>query len=180
MSPAPLTLREVTEQYNRLRAEFSADPGVTLLSIAALQTHVVSGREASPSLTLSLDLGTQRVSEDFFHHQPPTPAELENAIMLVEDQLACMRSLRDEKSLLISDYSALRDIAVASGLNGPAPLRLTCDAVEQCFERLAMISQGRPAATDSLPKSAEFAATLLILREWMHHLQFDAITLLDI
>ena len=40
MSPAPLTLREVTEQYNRLRAEFSADPGVTLLSIAALQTHV--------------------------------------------------------------------------------------------------------------------------------------------
>ena len=180
MSQKPVTLRDVSEQYNRVRAEFSSESGVTLLCIAALQTHVVSGREVKPALALSLDLGVQRLSEDFFRHQPPTPAELENAIMLVEDQVARVRSLQDEKSLLISYYPALRDIAVASGLNGPAPLRLTCDAVEQCFERLAMISLGRPAAADSMPKSAEFAATLLILREWMHHLQFDAITLLDI
>lgn len=179
MSQKPLTIQDLSKQYHRLRVEFSAEPGITLLSIAALQTQVVSGHEAVPALSLSLDLGAQRVADAFFLHLPPTSAELENAIMQVEDQLVRVRSLQESRSLLIGHYPALQDIALAAGLRGPAPLRLTRDAVEQCFERLAMISLGRPAAADSMPKSAEFAATLLILREWMHHLQFDSITLLD-
>jgi hypothetical protein len=34
---------------------------------------------------------------------------------------------------------------------------------------------GRPAASTDLPNDKHFAATLLILRELMHHLQFGSI-----
>jgi hypothetical protein len=45
------------------------------------------------------------------------------------------------------------------------------------FDRMAAISMGRPAGQDTLPAGAAFRATLLILREFMHHLQFQSITL---
>jgi hypothetical protein len=35
---------------------------------------------------------------------------------------------------------------------------------------------GRPPASEGLPAGGAFAATLLILRELMHHLKFAAIT----
>lgn len=47
------------------------------------------------------------------------------------------------------------------------------------FQRLSAVSLGRPISLEGLPASADFAATLLILREFMHHLGFASITLKD-
>jgi hypothetical protein len=50
--------------------------------------------------------------------------------------------------------------------------------MERTFDRLAQVSLGRPASSEGLPASNSFSATLLILREFMHHLQFAGITVL--
>ena len=46
------------------------------------------------------------------------------------------------------------------------------DTVERLFDLLAALSQGRPASSAGIPDSPEFAARLLVLREFMHHLGF--------
>jgi hypothetical protein len=51
--------------------------------------------------------------------------------------------------------------------------------MEQVFGRLAAIISGRPANQDILPITNTFVATLLILREVMHHLGFMNITVLE-
>jgi hypothetical protein len=53
------------------------------------------------------------------------------------------------------------------------------ETVEQCFQQLAAASLGQPGAMQGLPAGREAAATLLILREFMHHLGHPAITVVD-
>lgn len=52
------------------------------------------------------------------------------------------------------------------------------EAVERLFDLLAAWSLGRPAVVSGIPTDAGFAATLLILREFMHHLHFACIQVL--
>lgn len=54
---------------------------------------------------------------------------------------------------------------------------LPVDRVERLFDLLAALSMGRPASSAGIPTDAGFAATLLILREFMHHLDFTSITI---
>ena len=46
---------------------------------------------------------------------------------------------------------------------------MTIETVEQWFQRLASASLGQPGALRGLPSGREAAATLLVLREFMHH-----------
>jgi len=48
--------------------------------------------------------------------------------------------------------------------------------LERTFNRLTAVSLGRPASREGIPAGVAFAATLLILRKFMHHLQFSSIT----
>jgi hypothetical protein len=41
------------------------------------------------------------------------------------------------------------------------------------------VVQGMPAAHEGLPANNRFATALLILREFMHHLQFSHVTVLE-
>ncbi len=69
-------------------------------------------------------------------------------------------------------------LGVTTLLSGVAPgawMELPRVAMEQTFERLAAVAEGRPVALEGLPETPEFAAALLILREFMHHLGFSAI-----
>ncbi|CAG9933314.1 protein of unknown function [Candidatus Nitrotoga arctica] len=110
-----------------------------------------------------------------FKHNPPTEAEMENAIMLVEDQLFRIRhSIVNGSTLSTTDVS-VRTIARIAGVPDQPNVTLSRDLVEQTFNRLVSIVQGRPASQGSIPTTAEFSATLLILREFMHHLNFASI-----
>ncbi|HTI95957.1 MAG TPA: hypothetical protein VL425_05530 [Rudaea sp.] len=106
---------------------------------------------------------------------PPHPADMENAIALIEDEL--MRLPRDLRHLHVSsDEPMLREIAHAAGLQ-ENDKRLDRDVVERVFERLAAVALGRPNAQERLPETPRFAAILLILREMMHHLDISSIRL---
>jgi hypothetical protein len=54
---------------------------------------------------------------------------------------------------------------------------LTLDEVEALFNRLISVSEGRPISQETLPTDARFFATMVILREFMHHLGFAAVSL---
>ena len=79
-------------------------------------------------------------------------------------------------SRLVTSDAAIREIARLAGLAPAAQIELPLDAMEQVFQRLTARSLGRPASQDDMPTDTAFAATLLILREFMQHLHFASIT----
>jgi hypothetical protein len=151
----------------------------TLLHIGAEQTVVTVGRQFDPATSLVLAIGSQKTARDHFKHLPPRPLEVENAIAAVEDEVTRAKAMIPPGSDLSTADAGVREIALHSGVVDAASMRLSIDALERTFDRFAAVSLGRPAAHEGLPDNAEFAATLLILREFMHHLQFAQITIFE-
>ena len=140
------------------------------------QTAVVAGTTPEPNAVLVLAIGSRRTATDFFKHTPPTPGELENAIMVVEDGVTRVRAITATAATLVTADAAIREIALVAGVSDQPELILTLDAVERTFEQLAAVTLGRPVSSAGIPANAAFAATLLILREFMHHLRFASVT----
>jgi exopolyphosphatase/pppGpp-phosphohydrolase len=149
---------------------------LTVLHIGAEQTTVRHHQGSTQATPLALDIGAQKTAQQFFKHAPPSPYELENAIATVEDEVMRVRPQIVPGSRLVTSDAAIREIARLAGLAPAAQIELPLDAMEQVFQRLTARSLGRPASQDDMPTDTAFAATLLILREFMQHLHFASIT----
>ncbi|MDO8279004.1 MAG: hypothetical protein Q7T63_12860 [Burkholderiaceae bacterium] len=170
---------EVLQCYARARV--SAPPGapVMALHIGEQCTEVAAGRGAHPAATLRLDIGARKTATEFLHHSPPTPLEMEYSIAAVEDEVMRALPLREAGAELVCQDAWVAGISRLSGVPPGSSATLSLDAMERTFLRLAAVSEGRPIAQDGLPDKPEFAATLLILREFMHHLRFASLTVVD-
>jgi exopolyphosphatase/pppGpp-phosphohydrolase len=149
----------------------SANGPATIIHIGEEQTVVVSRDEIGSAPPITLLLGSVRIARQF-KHNPPTEAEMENAITLVEDELFRIHLSIVNGSTLSTTDASVRTIATTAGVPEQSHMMLSRDMVEQTFNRLAAIVQGRPATMNPIPTTAQFSATLLILREFMHHLDF--------
>lgn len=138
-------------------------PRVLWLHIGANELVVSSGAGATAQTEHRLDLGASRIACEFFHHEPPTAREIEHAIDAIEDQIMRLGTQGDAGLPLHSSSERLQPWATVSGPT------IAIETVEQWFDRLALAAQGRPGALDGLPCGREAAATLLVLREVMHH-----------
>ena len=149
------------------------------LSINAEETHILFEQNPSePEHQIILKIGYQKTAREFFWHHPPTPLEIETAINMVEDEIIPLHTKVDSSSILVTTDSTIEQIALLAGIAKRSVMMMSLDAMEQVFNRFADIVSGRPVSQDTLPDSLEFAATLLILREWMHHLRFEYIIIL--
>ena len=168
------------QAYAHARLHAGPDTGIALLHLGAHNSAVVLGTGPQPQTVLGMDLGLQRLAAAWFKTTPPTPLALEQAIEVVEDVVMHLRAAIPRSTLFFSVDPALYDLAVVAGatLARDGSLGLTLDALEHCFNRLAYLAEGRPAAQDGLPTSGAFTAALLVLRECMHHLPFGHLTLL--
>lgn len=146
------------------------------LHIGEEQTVVTSRSGNESALSITLPMGSVKTARHL-KHNPPTESEMESVIMLVEDELFRIRHSIMKDSTLFTTDASIRTIAGIAGVPDQLNMTLSRDLVEQTFNRLAAIVQGRPASLDSIPTTAEFSATLLILREFMHHLNFASIDL---
>ena len=164
------------EQYGSIRLGIPDGASVTLLHIGDQQTIVTTGTGAEPSAVSRLPIGSGKTAAEYFQHDPPRPEEIENAIIAVEDAVASARRIISSGTRLFTMDETIRKIALISGVSDGAELTLTRDAMEQAFERLSAVILGRPNPREEIPSGVAFAATLLILREFMHHLQFLSIT----
>ena len=127
--------------------------------------------EFDGSGAVTLSVGVSGLAGDVLQHDPPTPAELERAIDLVEDALAASHLARADRGALVTTDALLRALP---GLDSQ-DASLTREAVEALFQRLASRALGMPIAAAELPQGRDIAAALLILRECVHHLGFDRV-----
>jgi exopolyphosphatase/pppGpp-phosphohydrolase len=118
----------------------------------------------------ALAIGWSTIARAFRRDQP-SPLELENAIAAIEDEIArAARGSIAADRVVSTTQETVRDIALAAGIAPGEEMVLTIDALENAFERLT-----RPPG---IPGDRRFAATLVILREVMHHLQIASIAIL--
>ena len=170
----------INNTYRTIRQKAADIDVLTVLHIADEYSFIVQGTDLVKSEKLWVfDIGTERTASDFFKHNPPTPADVENAIQVVEDEVMPLHRLLMATSDLYTLDESIQDIARLTVFSeAQQGLTLARTDVEQVFNRLAAIISGRPASQDVLPTTNSFAATLLILREVMHHLGFMNITVL--
>lgn len=169
------TAHETDFPFAALRAAFPESSALTMLHIGAESTLVASVGSAERK-TLELAIGSRVTAAAHFHHAPPTAREVEEAIQTVEDALFAVRAMLASASTLVTADPGIAEIADLVGLT-EAPRRvLSREAVERLFGRMAMLAEGQPLAHSGLPNRSDFYARLLILREFLHHQGFDAIT----
>ena len=166
---------EIRQRYGTLRQGYPPGEPVTVLQIGDEQTALATGAGDRADAVLVLAIGAKRTAADFFKHTPPTPDELETAIMVVEDEVNRARKMVAGHATLLTTDATIRDIALIAGVPAQGGMVLPVEAVERVFDLLAAFSLGRPASSAGIPADPAFAATLLILRELMHHLQFASI-----
>jgi len=164
--------------YAAVRARAPAATGIVLLHIGEEGVSVAAGTGNEPSQVLTLNMGWSRIVTDFFQHNPPAPIEIEEAIMVVEDEVTRARELAARHPSLYSTDEVIHDIASTAGCPHEPTILLTMEQVEWLFDQLAARSEGRLSSQVQVPDDPRFAATLLILREFMHHLRFDSVTLM--
>ena len=147
-----------------------------------VQTTLQLGTETSTVLCLEdghivlqqeLQLGTASLARQWMRHTPPTPLEIENAIEVTEDVVMPLAAklARTEQLQLSGSGAAL--ILQGVGAAPDTTLHWSLDEVEDLFNRIAMVSQGRPSGQEALPTAPEFYAAMVIVRECLHHLRFS-------
>lgn len=150
---------------------------VTTLEIQGETSSVQRWNGRQALLRREIQWGVDVLVRESIRQAPPQPIELEHAIELTEN---AVMPLADQFSggneLVLHGMGA---VLLAQGLEAALIHRteLTLDEVENLFNRLVAVSQGRPSTQEALPTDARFFAALLILREFMHHLQFVSVTL---
>ena len=170
-----------TDTYRTVRQKAPGNKPISVLHIDDEYSFIVHGTDATnPEKIWTFDIGKVKTARDFFKLFPPTPGEIENAIQVVEDEVMPLHKLLIPNSILYSTDTSIRVIAqYALFEENHHDIVLARDSMERVFNRLAAIITGIPASQDILPVSNEFAATLLILREVMHHLGYLDIVILN-
>ncbi|AKJ41644.1 hypothetical protein [Pragia fontium] len=170
----------IQQQFIQLSHSLKHNLPITLLHIGQEKTWVLSGSSQRLSTVQRLNIGAENIAKDCFFHQPPTEGEMERAIMSVEDEVIRISNQVTTDSLLYTTDRTLDDIARAVGITPQPEYRLSLEEVERVFDSLAAVMSGRSAAWEGIPEDNVFSASLLILREFMHHLGFSAITVVEL
>jgi hypothetical protein len=151
--------------------------GITRIAIGELHTRVCVDGGPSPAIELELGIGLAQLGRGPFRHQPPSELELEAAIAFVEDAVMPLaKVLPPSTKLVSSDAIASRLLALAQPA-GQGTSALTLQQVEYVFGELVAVSLGRPTSSSGVPTDGPFVSYVLILREFMHHLAFDDISI---
>jgi len=147
----------------------------TTLELGAETSTLECIEDGQVVLQHSLPLGTASLARQWMRHTPPTPLDMEHAIEQTEDVVMPLASklVRTDQLLMRGSGAAL--ILQAVGAKPDEALLWGLDEVEVFFNRIAMVSQGRPSGQEALPTAPEFYAAMVILRECLHHLRFGAV-----
>jgi hypothetical protein len=114
----------------------------------------------------------------FFPQGQLRPLHLERAIEWVEDHIQAAHPAWPQGSKLFTKEADLQTLAIVSGVSEGAQRVLHVDAVEQSFGRLVMQAMGQIPYQEALPNSARFFASVVFVRELMHHLHFPQLWVL--
>jgi hypothetical protein len=156
----------------------AAGKPVVLLQVGHDTTQVWAGQGLQPAVVLTLAIGDRRTGTGEFKHDPPTPGEMELAIMTVEDAVMPLARQLPTGAILYTTDAGIRQIAHIAGVADAPQMLLQLADVERVYNLLAAVALGRPASISGVRTDPPFAARLTILREFMHHLGFGAVAIL--
>jgi hypothetical protein len=125
-----------------------------------------------------MQIGHALMEPLFFKNSALHANGLERAIEWTEDRIQAARiEIPPNTQLFTGDADVWAMAQVSGVVQGKQPI-LHVDAVEQTFSRLVMQSMGQASPQEALPATARFFATVVFIRELMHHLHFPQIQLL--
>lgn len=151
-----------------------------MITVLALGQDSSTVRRMAGDQTLrykAFPLGVDALVLQSLRHAPPWPIELEHAIELTEELVMPLATQFAGSTGLILQGRGAALFAGALAASGIVQTRFSLDEIEALFNRLIPVSQGRPPSQEKLPTDTRFVATVLILREFMHHLHFADLTL---
>jgi exopolyphosphatase/guanosine-5'-triphosphate,3'-diphosphate pyrophosphatase len=154
----------------------------TVVDIGGGSTEIITGDVRNIDERISLDIGSVRLTERCLRHDPPTGAELEGAIEIVENEIARASRFAFAGSILVGVAGTATSLAVlAQGLktfNAAAVTNylLTRETVESLFTTLQRMPSGmiRGLSEAMEGRNDVIVAGTLIAREIMAHFRFDA------
>lgn len=124
---------------------------------------------------ITLNAGYKRISDTFFERDIPNEAEIEFAINSIEDELMHNKDLLGRKGYLFTSDRNLIAIFKKNGLN---ELTYSRQGVEDLFSKYARVMMGAPSSEIDAEITREDVAIVLILREIMHHLDFEELRII--
>ena len=166
------------------RGAISGIPSVqraTIVDIGGGSTEISIGDRASIANRVSLNIGSVRLTERFFKHDPPTHPELEAAITCVEDELAKAKDFDFAGSSLVGVAGTATSLAMLDqglrefSIQSIKNYRLKLDNVYALFRTLRSMPSSQILRLSSVMqgRSDIIAAGVLILREIMAHFKFN-------
>jgi len=171
MSSTNENIESVFDGYEKLH------PNTVFMQIHASETSFCL--KSSGTVTLTLPLGFAAIGNRYFKHTPPTYDEVEYAINFIEDEIEKIAPMIPRSGChLVTDTPFVRDIAKLCGVDTAQEMLLSRDTLEFVFGQYAEIAMGRPPRPHESDISPRFYAQLLILREYLHHLLFDHVTVI--
>jgi hypothetical protein len=107
----------------------------------------------------------------------PSPLAIENAIQVVEDELQRLHHHVPAGARLVVMPDGLAPLQRGGAIHGLVNETIALAVVEAEYQQLAARSQGAPSARGTGFDQPTGDALVLILRECLHHLGFDAVHL---
>lgn len=167
-------LKSLYTQANQLEA----NSGKTILMMIDADESVFYFHKDA-EISISIPVGYQFISERFFKHTPPTPDDIEFAINYIEDEIERIVPKIPQDVVLYNANSFIQHIAFLCGVETGAVMILMRDQLEYLFGQYAEISMGRPARDLETEATPLFYAQLLIFREFMHHMKFPSLKIIN-
>lgn len=146
-------------------------PNTLTLHIGKLSSDLWIDVSGADMPDVQLSVGWCNVLPGPLHTSPPKPVELEIAIQYIEDHVMPLaRTIPNGSSLCVQCVGEGAPSLFPILQVQPVSLH-TChiDDIEAAFSRLCAIAEGRPVGEDGQLIVPTASASLLIVRELMHH-----------
>lgn len=174
------------EAYWTYRGAISGIPEIrqaTVVDIGGGSTEITVGTARDIVYACSLNIGSVRLTERYFRHDPPTEGELETAIAQTEDQLAGIDASKLAHATLVGVAGTVTSLALLAqrktdfSLEAVTNYRLRIEKVRDLFRMLRAMSvkQIRQLSSVLEGRSDVILAGTLILREIMEHFNFPEV-----
>lgn len=165
------------------RGAISGVPGIsraTVVDIGGGSTEITVGDTVSVAERVSLDIGSVRLTERFFKHDPPTHPELEKAIEVIENELVKAARFNFPGTTLIGVAGTATSLAILDqgikefNIHAVTNYTLKLDTVYGLLRTLRSMTVEKILNLSHIMEGRAdvITAGVLILREVMAHYEF--------
>ena len=166
------------------RGAISGLPGIskaTVIDIGGGSTEITTGDQHNVTNSISLDIGSVRMTERWLKHDPPLPVELDTATEKIKTELANIKNLRQPGSTLVGVAGTATSLAILDqghhefSIDAVTKYQLTREAVHSLFTKLKSMraAEIRKLSAVMEGRADIITAGALILLHVMTHFKFD-------